>query len=155
MIFLSSKGHGEGVKSDASVEDSVLACTAELISKQPEKNQTQLVHQLAGYMAAPDILGGKAEDLATKLQIQLAMIQKHPWIKHTSVTVAKPQQTIPDHGVDVSALDEPTLTQTAIDASSLDNATPAPRTKIDAATIDATKRGVLINAAPTHAAMGV
>ena len=140
LIFLSSKGHGEGVIADQSVEDSVLSCTAEMISKQPVKTQSQLIHQLAGYMSAPDILGGKAEEIATKLQTQLAMIQKHPWVKHTPVAASAPATVITDHIITAPSFDEPT---------------PAPHTQVDAATIDAAARGKLLSAPQVPPAMRV
>jgi hypothetical protein len=111
MLFLSSKGHGQGVKTDDSVEKSVIATTAELISKQNPGYQNQLVDQLAGYMASPDVLGGKAEHIAAELRAQLAAMHHHPWVQKTP----QPAQTAA-----ASSPAAPTVPQTTVAAASID-----------------------------------
>lgn len=88
LLFASSKGHGQGVSSDKSTEQSVVATTAELIAKQNPAMQNQLVDQLAGYMASPEVLGGKAENIAAELREQLAVMHKNPWAQANAASGA-------------------------------------------------------------------
>lgn len=86
LMVISSKGHGEGVKSP-DVDDSIIASTAEYVAKQNPAIREQLVDRLAGHMASPDILGGKSDEIAAKLRAQMAGMTSNPWAK-TSVSPA-------------------------------------------------------------------
>ncbi len=88
LLFISSKGHGQGVKTDNSVEKTVLASAAEIVAQQPHEKQDALIQQLAGHMASPEILGGKAEDIAKDLHAQVAHIQANPWVAHKLAAAA-------------------------------------------------------------------
>ena len=80
LLFISSKGHGEGVKPDPSVDQTVIAATAELIHKQPEAERASLTQRLAGYMASNEVLDGKAEDIAKQLNAHVKSYQNNPWV---------------------------------------------------------------------------
>ncbi len=80
LLFVSSKGHGEGVKPDKSVDQTVIAATAELIHKQPEAERASLTQRLAGYMASNEVLDGKAEDIAKQLNAHVKSYQNNPWV---------------------------------------------------------------------------
>lgn len=81
LMALSSKGHGTGVKPDGSVDETVIAATAEHIARQPLAVRDKMIAQLAGYMASPEVLGGKAEDISAQLTKALADIRQNPWAK--------------------------------------------------------------------------
>lgn len=85
LLTLSSKGHGTGVKPDSSVDESVIAATAGLILRQPVASREAMIDQLAGYIASPEVLGGKADDIATALRKQIAGLEKNPWIRSAIV----------------------------------------------------------------------
>lgn len=117
LLFASSKGHGQGVKSDHSTDDTVIAMSAELIAKQNPTYQSQLIDQVAGHLSAADSLGGKAETIASKLREQVAMIQKNPWCASKSTAPKVEQQEAPVVKM------EPT---TQVDANSIDLAVRQP-----------------------------
>lgn len=82
MLAISSKGHGTGVKPDESIDKSVIAATAELIFRQPSEKHEALIHQYAGYMASPEVLGGKSDVIAAELRSHLDLLDDNPWTKH-------------------------------------------------------------------------
>ncbi len=82
LLAVSSKGHGVGVKPDASVDNSVIAATSELILRQPPEKHEAMIQRLAGYMAVPEVLGGDAETIAKELRTHLAALKQNPWTKH-------------------------------------------------------------------------
>jgi hypothetical protein len=79
LMALSSKGHGQGVKPDDSIDKTVIASTAEVILRQPEEKREALVEQLAGYMASPEVLGSSAPLIAMELRTQMRAIADNPW----------------------------------------------------------------------------
>lgn len=88
LMMISSKGHGEGVKS-ADVDKTVIASTAEFIARQNPAMHEALVERLSGYMASPDVLGGRSEAIAASLREQLAGMKSNPWAQ-TAARVAQP-----------------------------------------------------------------
>ena len=80
LLFVSSKGHGVGVK-NKDVDSTVIAATAELIANQPPERREQLIDQLSGYMASADVLGSKADDVAAELRAQLKAREHSPWTR--------------------------------------------------------------------------
>lgn len=115
LVAISSKGHGEGVKTDHSTDDTIIATTAELIARQNPARQNQLIEQCAGYMAAPEVLGGKAEKIASRLREQVAAIQQNPW--------AEAKEANPHHPAPLVAMTPP---KTTISANTIDTAARAP-----------------------------
>lgn len=95
LLALSSKGHGTGVKPDGSIDQTVLAATAELISRQPPEKQEALVQQLAGYISSVDVLGGKADEHAAELRRQLDALKNNPWIAKPVATASAPALPAP------------------------------------------------------------
>lgn len=79
LMTLSSKGHGDGVKTDSSLEKSTYAMAAELISKQNPAIQPMLVEHISGFMAHPDVLGGNAKKIAEGISAQLQSMRSNPW----------------------------------------------------------------------------
>lgn len=84
LMMLSSKGHGEGVKSDASVETSAIAMAAEAIAMQAPEKHEALVQELAQHMASPKIMGGSNILIARDLRAHIATILKNPWANITA-----------------------------------------------------------------------
>jgi hypothetical protein len=82
LLAVSSKGHGVGVKPDSSVDTSIIAATAETIAKQNPAQHEAMIHQLAGYMSSPEVLGGKADAIAAELRTQVASMKSNPWAAH-------------------------------------------------------------------------
>ncbi|MFZ4126181.1 MAG: hypothetical protein ACOYJ2_08980, partial [Rickettsiales bacterium] len=78
LLAVSSKGHGEGVDGK-DVYESVIAATAEYISKQDPSKHEILIERLSGYMSAPNVLSGRAEDIATELRTQVSGMTNNPW----------------------------------------------------------------------------
>jgi hypothetical protein len=79
LVAISSKGHGEGVKSDKSVDHSILALTAELIAKQPAHMQNQLIEHMSHFLGRPDVLAMKNEEAEKLLRAQVEAMRKNPW----------------------------------------------------------------------------
>lgn len=83
LMAVSSKGHGEGVKTDESTETTILATAAELIAKQNPAVQNSLIDRLSGYLSTADLLGGSAEEIAAGLRTQLAVMHQNPWVRQS------------------------------------------------------------------------
>ncbi len=82
MLALSSKGHGVGVKPDSSVDDSVMATAAELVLRQPAEKREAVLRQLSGYMASPEVLATKADEVEKQLRLHLDLLDNNPWTSH-------------------------------------------------------------------------
>lgn len=82
MLAISSKGHGNGVKPDGSVDDSVMAATAELVLRQPIEKREAVIQQLAGYMASPEVLATKADVIEAELRKHIDLLDNNPWTSH-------------------------------------------------------------------------
>lgn len=79
LMAISSKGHGEGVKSDSSVDESCFAIAADLISRQPPSAQAGLVEYMADYLGRPEVFGGEKAEIVKQLNEQLRGLQVNPW----------------------------------------------------------------------------
>lgn len=79
LMALSSKGHGEGVKSDPSTEDSVLSIAAEIIVGQKPAVQAELIDNISTFLGRADVLGGKDTDMKQRLAQKVAMMRNNPW----------------------------------------------------------------------------
>lgn len=79
LMVLSSKGHGEGVQTDKSVADTIIANAAQIIARQQPAGQSAAIEQLAGYMSSSEMMGGKSEAIAAKLREQVSSQQRNPW----------------------------------------------------------------------------
>lgn len=80
LMSISSKGHGEGVTSDASVEDSMVNIAAELILKQPKELQEAQMHHMLNFLEHPSVLAEKRAVVEQKLREQMAALQNNPWL---------------------------------------------------------------------------
>ncbi len=84
LLAISSKGHGEGVVSDTSVDKSVIALTADLIAKQPAHRQEHLIDYMAKFLGRPEVLAIKDEQAADLLRAEVEALKKNPWVTHTA-----------------------------------------------------------------------
>ncbi len=81
LMTISSKGHGKGVISDKSVDDSIIALTADLIAKQPASTQGHLVEYMSGFLGREDVLAMKDSNVRDRLQEQVELMKNNPWAK--------------------------------------------------------------------------
>lgn len=79
LMALSSKGHGEGVKSDATVETSATAIAAENIALQAPEKREELVQKFSQHLADPKIMGGSAVIIERNLRANLKGLANNPW----------------------------------------------------------------------------
>ena len=59
LVAISSKGHGEGVVSDKSVDNTALSLAADIIVKQSPQQQDELNEHVAQFLSRPDVLAMK------------------------------------------------------------------------------------------------
>ena len=83
LLALSSKGHGHGVKSDASTEDSVISVAAEIIAQQKPAMQPELIANIGNFLGREDVLGGKDKNMQERLAKQVEAMCKNPWAHGT------------------------------------------------------------------------
>jgi len=81
LMAVSSKGHGDGVKTDDTVENSVVAVTAETIATQAPEQQEKLVQEMSAELASPKIMGGNRERITQTMREQVASMKDNPWAK--------------------------------------------------------------------------
>lgn len=93
LLAISSKGHGEGVVSDDSVDKSIVAMTADMIVKQPRNLQDGLIDYMAGFLGRADVLALSDQDAKEKLRIQVEALRQNPWACTVSAAKVEP---IPD-----------------------------------------------------------
>lgn len=81
LLAISSKGHGEGVKTDESIDNSVIGVAAEIIARQPECDQQPCIEYMAKFLGRPDVLGSNDKEIQQKLAGQVAQMCQNPWVK--------------------------------------------------------------------------
>jgi len=79
MVAISSKGHGEGVVSDTSVDDSVVAVASDLIVKQPKAMQNTLIDYMGKFLGRPDMLAIGDRQATERLRRQVEITRENPW----------------------------------------------------------------------------
>ncbi len=84
LLAISSKGHGEGVKSDMSTEDSILSIAAELVAKQKPELQPALIENLSHFLGRQDVLGGKDTNVKERLEKAIEGVKNNPWAQMTT-----------------------------------------------------------------------
>lgn len=102
LMSISSKGHGEGVQSDHTIDDSVIAVAADLISKQPKHMRNDLIQEMSQFLGRPEVLATQDSRVTEELRKQVAIADKNPWSKHIaehqdvarSDVVQKPQSIV-------------------------------------------------------------
>lgn len=89
LVAISSKGHGKGVVSDKSVDESVISLSAELIAKQPPAKHEYLIDYMAGFLGREDVLALKDTDVKDLLRTQVELTKKNPWAQCKEVLPPK------------------------------------------------------------------
>jgi len=99
LMSISSKGHGSGIKSDKSVDDTVISMSAETIARQPQAMQSHLIDYVSGFLSRDDVLAVRNDELKQRLQTAVEEMHGNPWatalrqpVRNASVT---PEATTP------------------------------------------------------------
>jgi hypothetical protein len=100
LVSISSKGHGEGVVADKTVDESAISIAADLIAKHPAKDHEHLVDYMSKFLGRKDVLAIKDDEVKDKLRSTLAHIQDNPWA-HCTPGMLAPEA--PAHKHDMSA----------------------------------------------------
>lgn len=79
LVAISSKGHGSGVKSDDSVENSAISIGAELIAKQPDYRQDYLIKHMAMFLGRQDVLAMGTAEVTRRLRAEVRAMHRNPW----------------------------------------------------------------------------
>lgn len=82
LLAISSKGHGDGVVSDKSVESTVASIAAETLMRQPEAKREALLNQLAGHLSSSGTLGNNPQVIAGQINEHMKAVENNPWAKH-------------------------------------------------------------------------
>lgn len=99
LLAMSSKGHGHGVVSDKSVDDTVVALASELIAKQPRRLQPILTDHVADFLGRPEILAKKDKDLRDNITRQVEAMRQNPWAmaeREADKEAGRTSVTVPD-----------------------------------------------------------
>ncbi len=81
LLAISSKGHGKGVITDKSVNNTTIALAGELIATQPAHKHNLLIDYMAGFLGRDDVLAMKDNEVKNLLKIQVELMKKNPWAK--------------------------------------------------------------------------
>lgn len=109
LLAISSKGHGDGVKSDSHVDDTVVSLAADLIVKQPRKMQDFLINHMAGFLGRGDVLALGHKEATNKLRQQVEAMRSNPWALAGPVPVTSPQPDAPVWQAKLAAKEAQTL----------------------------------------------
>ena len=82
LLAISSKGHGHGVKSDGSVDDTIISLASEAIAKQPVNMHEPMIDHVARFLGRRDVLAAKDDVVRKQLHEQVAAMRKNPWAQH-------------------------------------------------------------------------
>ncbi len=87
LLMISSKGHGHGVKTDTSIDDTTISMAAEIIAKQPAAMHNLLINETAKVIARPEVLALKDEEAVDKLRKQVELMRNNPWAQTQDLSV--------------------------------------------------------------------
>lgn len=79
LMSISSKGHGEGVETDKSVENSMISIAAEMISRESPELHEYLIQHMTKFLGDPSALGSKNINVERELREAVHHINKNPW----------------------------------------------------------------------------
>jgi len=106
LLSISSKGHGEGVVSDNSVDTSAVAIMADLIVKQPLAFQDSLIEQMGKFLGSPDVLAMPDTEAVEILRKQVEALRQNPWAKAKGQAETATAEPIPAPAVITPAQEE-------------------------------------------------
>ncbi|MGE0755175.1 MAG: hypothetical protein AB7L92_08465, partial [Alphaproteobacteria bacterium] len=100
LLAISSKGHGQGVTSDESVQRSVISLAASLVTMYPDDKKETLIKDLSAFLSKPEVLALKTSDIEKDLRQEVNNLEKNPWVitkglndsKQIAPQAQKPQQ---------------------------------------------------------------
>jgi len=92
LITISSKGHGEGVKSDPTLDNSAMSIAAELIARQPVEKQPELTSYMAKFLGRPDVLAIDDKEAERLLANAVEVTKNNPWAMATKPDAATQQK---------------------------------------------------------------
>lgn len=95
LLAISSKGHGHGVTSDNSVNESVLQLAANLIAAHPYEQQEKLIDSMAQFLSKPEILALKNDATKQLLTNHVELMRKNPWAQVAPAAEKAPEQAQP------------------------------------------------------------
>lgn len=104
LIAISSKGHGEGVTSDASVDQSTYAIAAELIARQPKEQRERYIRHIAAFLQQPNEMAETYDTVDAELRKQVALLEKNPWVGAEAQLPAPKQASTPSTLMQPAAL---------------------------------------------------
>jgi hypothetical protein len=87
LLAISSKGHGEGVVSDHSVDNSTIAIVSDMIVKQPLAKQEQLIQAMGDFLGESKQLAMKNDEVVAQVRTQVEKMRKNPWAVHLQAQV--------------------------------------------------------------------
>jgi hypothetical protein len=96
LVSISSKGHGEGVVTDQSVDNSIISMAADLIAKRSPRHQEELIGYISGFLGRPDVLAMKNQVVATQLRTQVELMRKNPWAMCHGTEQGAENPAVPD-----------------------------------------------------------
>lgn len=105
MLF-TSKGHGEGVRNDSSLDKTATAMAATLIQRQPKEKHEELIKGMAKELSNASAIAHPVAKVEEWIREQMSNLEKNPWapvinkdlsnaIRTTSVAVAPELLTQP------------------------------------------------------------
>lgn len=80
LMSVSSKGHGKGVESDASLEPSIYAVMADMVLRSPKENQEKLLASISDYLSQTDNLNVHKDTIRKGIEAQMNDLARHPWM---------------------------------------------------------------------------
>jgi len=96
LMSISSKGHGEGVESDPSVERSMISVAAELIVNKPAEYREDLIKTMTKFLGDPKALGSKNSTVETDLRAAVQSALENPWAKDFAAQQAETSARSPE-----------------------------------------------------------
>jgi|GEM_PF-4844524 len=79
VMSFASKGHGNGVKTDKSLDNSVYAVMADFILHNPPEKQPELLARVSMLLAHKKNLGDNVQVIEQGILAQMQAMQKNPW----------------------------------------------------------------------------
>lgn len=96
LMAISSKGHGNGVVSDKSLDDSAYAVAADLVYHSPEAKRDMMFKNVTTFLEERKHLAGDRKTIEQGVRTQLAAMQSNPWVALIAKPAPAPEPSAPD-----------------------------------------------------------